>query len=45
MEGLIQSHGGQVSNRQPKYVPIHVGRMFSGMWTNRSPLRDPSDLA
>lgn len=31
---------GAVPDKQSKYAPIHVNRMWTGLWTNRSPLRD-----
>ena len=34
----IQSAGGQ-PQKSPKYAPIYTGRVFSGINTNRSPLR------
>lgn len=34
----IQGAGGQ-PQKQPKYAPIYTGRIFSGLVTNRSPLR------
>jgi hypothetical protein len=37
----LQSSGGQ-PQKQPKYAPLVTGRIFSGLYTNRSPLRDGS---
>jgi hypothetical protein len=34
----IQGAGGQ-PQKQPKYAAIYTGRIFSGLYTNRSPLR------
>lgn len=34
----IQGAGGQ-PQKSPKYAPIYTGRVFSGLYTNRSPLR------
>lgn len=31
---------GATSDKQTKYAPIHINRMWTGLWTNRSPLRD-----
>jgi len=32
--------GAQDRNAPTKFAPIYTGRWFSGIWTNRSPLRD-----
>src|ERR1700675_3167769 len=37
----IQGAGGQ-PQKQPKYAPIYTGRIFNGLYTNRSPLRGVS---
>src|ERR1700688_3112103 len=37
----IAANGGQ-PQKQPKYAPIHTGRFFNGLNTNRSPLRAAS---
>lgn len=34
----IQSAGGQ-PQKSPKYAPLYTGRIFNGLYTNRSPLR------
>lgn len=34
----IQGAGGQ-PQKQPKYAPLYTGRIFNGVYTNRSPLR------
>jgi len=34
----IQGAGGQ-PQKQPKYAPLYTGRIFNGLYTNRSPLR------
>jgi len=31
---------GATPNKQPRFAPIFTSRFFSGLWTNRSPLRD-----
>lgn len=31
---------GATPRKQPKFAPIFTSRFFSGIWTNRSPLRD-----
>jgi hypothetical protein len=41
---LLQTAGAQ-PNKQPKYVPIFMDRTFTGIWTQRSVLHDPSDIA
>src|ERR1700677_717707 len=41
---LLQNAGAQ-SDKQPKYVPIFIDRCFTGIWTQRSVLHDPSDIA
>lgn len=33
---------GAQSTKQPRYAPIHTNRFFTGYWTYRNPLRDPS---
>ncbi|PWT75536.1 MAG: hypothetical protein C5B59_08640 [Bacteroidetes bacterium] len=37
----IQGAGGQ-PQKSPKYAPIYTGRIFNGLYTNRSPLRGVS---
>lgn len=39
MSNQLQLAGAQ-SEKQPKFAPIFTSRFFSGIWTNRSPLRD-----
>jgi hypothetical protein len=39
MTSPIQQAGGQMS-KPPKYVPIFTNRWITGLWTQRSPLRD-----
>lgn len=34
----LQGAGGQ-PQKQPKYAPLYTGRIFNGLYTNRSPLR------
>lgn len=43
MPGLLQMSGGQ-PQKQPRYAPIFIDRTFTGIWTQRSPLHDPSDI-
>src|SRR4029077_14233657 len=43
MSNLLEQHGGQ-PNKQPRYVPIFMDRIFTGIWTQRSVLHDPSDI-
>lgn len=44
MQNLLLQNGAQ-PQKQPKYVPLFVERFFTGLYTQRSALRDPSDLA
>ena len=39
MPNQLQSNGGN-AGKQTKAAPIYTGRFFSGLYTNRSPLRD-----
>src|ERR1035441_516932 len=39
MSNALQINGAQ-SEKQVKFAPMYVGRIFSDLWTNRSPLRD-----
>ena len=39
MPAALQINGAQ-SEKPVKFAPLYVGRIFSGIWTNRSPLRD-----
>lgn len=41
---LLQTAGAQ-PQKQPKYVPIFIDRAFTGIWTQRNVLHDPSDFA
>lgn len=41
MPNLTNLAGGQ-PQKQTKFAPMYTGRFFSGIWTNRSPLRDAS---
>src|SRR6266436_4321801 len=43
MTNLLQSHGAQ-PQKQPKFVPIFIDRAFTGLYTQRSVLHDPSDV-
>jgi len=36
------SLAGASAQKQPRYAPLFTSRFFSGIWTNRSPLRDAS---
>ena len=33
-------NAGAGFDSQPKYAPLHVNRWWTGLWTNRSVLRD-----
>jgi len=43
MASLIEQNGGG-PQKQPKYTPIFMDRSFTGVFTQRSPLHDPSDI-
>jgi len=43
MTTLIESSGGG-PQKQPKYVPIFMDRAFTGLYTQRAVLHDPSDV-
>jgi hypothetical protein len=43
MGNLIEAHGGG-PQKQPKYVPIFMDRAFTGLYTQRAVLHDPSDV-
>lgn len=40
-QSLIQQAGGQ-SEKQPRFVPIHIAKATAGLITNRAALHDPS---
>src|SRR6266566_8083259 len=40
MPSPLMSAGAPPKNKQARFVPIYTGRFFTGLWTNRSPLRD-----
>lgn len=40
MPGALAANGGQSEKQPVKFTPIYTGRIFTGIWTNRSPLRD-----
>jgi hypothetical protein len=39
MSNALQAGGAQ-PDKQTRFAPLYTGRFFSGIWTNRSPLRD-----
>jgi hypothetical protein len=43
MAGVLEQSGGQ-PQKQPHYAPIFEDRMFTGLYTQRSVLHDPSDV-
>lgn len=43
MTSLLESSGGS-PQKQPKYVPIFIDRAFTGLYTQRAVLHDPSDI-
>ena len=44
MTNLLETSGAQ-PQKQPKYVPLFMDRQFTGLYTQRSVLHDPSDVA
>jgi hypothetical protein len=42
MPNLLQMSGAQPT-KQTRFAPIFINRSFSGLYTQRNPLRDPSD--
>jgi hypothetical protein len=43
MTTLLEANGGS-PQKQPKYVPIFMDRAFTGLYTQRAVLHDPSDV-
>ena len=43
MPNLMEQHGAQ-PQKSPRYTPIFIDRLFTGIFTQRSPLHDPSDV-
>lgn len=43
MPNLLEANGGQ-PQKQPKYIPIFMDRAFTGLYTQRAVLHDPSDV-
>src|SRR6266566_4796795 len=43
MVNLFQAHGAQ-PNKQPKFTAIFIDRAFTGLYTQRAVLHDPSDV-
>lgn len=43
MPGQFEAHGGQ-PQKQPKFVPVFVDRCFTGIYSQRNVLHDPSDF-
>ena len=41
--GQFEAHGGQ-PQKQPKFVPVFIDRTFTGIYTQRNVLHDPSDF-
>jgi hypothetical protein len=44
MTNLLETAGAQ-PQKQPKYVPLFMDKQFTGLYTQRSVLHDPSDVA
>lgn len=43
MPNRLQQEGAS-PQRQPRYTPIFIDKTFTGMWTQRNVLHDPSDV-
>lgn len=43
MAGQLQNAGAQ-PQKQPRYVPLFMDKAFTGLWTQRNVLHDPSDV-
>ena len=43
MASILEANGGG-PQKQPKYVPIFIDRTFTGLFTQRNVLHDPSDV-
>jgi hypothetical protein len=43
MASILEQSGAQ-PQRQPKYVPVFIDRAFTGLFTQRAVLHDPSDI-
>jgi hypothetical protein len=43
MASILEQSGAQ-PNKQPRYVPIFLDRSFTGLFTQRAVLHDPSDV-
>ena len=43
MPNLFETHGAR-PQKEPKFVPIFVDKAFSGLFTQRAALHDPSDI-
>ncbi len=44
MQNLLEQHGAR-PQKDPHFVPMFIDRAFTGLFTQRSVLHDPSDLA
>lgn len=44
MANLLEQHGATPS-KQPRYAPVFIDKAFTGIYTQRNPLHDPSDIA
>src|ERR1700676_3849382 len=44
MANLLEQHGARSSNKDPRFVPVFIDRAFTGIFTQRAALHDPSDL-
>ena len=44
MANLLEQHGARSSNKEPKFIPIFIDRAFTGLFSQRAALHDPSDL-
>jgi hypothetical protein len=41
---ILEQHGAR-PQKEPRYVPLFIDRAFTGLFTQRSVLHDPSDMA
>ncbi len=44
MANLLEMHGARPSNKEPRFAPLFIDRAFTGLFTQRAALHDPSDL-
>jgi hypothetical protein len=44
MPNLLEHYGASPNNKKPRFVPLFMDRAFTGLFTHRAALHDPSDL-